>query len=451
MAGLLKSQTCSARASHVAPKTFASAHNLTPMRFRRPQAKHVLQQFGAAAGRERSQAVKSAAVEEQQSASAEVAPEQTQEVAPAEVQLTAEDCSLLDLDENQEHVLKWLLTKTDEEQDADLDEAMDFDEFGDEEYSELREEVDAMYDQFDYDFKVGDKVMGTVIELDDEGAYIEIGAKAAGFCPLTECSFAKLKTPLEVLRVGMRREFMVVEDENDEGEVVLSLAAMEANIFWQRIRQLQEEDVTVYVTVDSATKGGLLVTYGPSYEGFVPVSQFGPSITPESMEDLIGVTLPVKFLEVDEELERLVFSNKRASSNTEVQGFKVGDVVQGVVQSVKPYGAFVDLGGVTGLLHVSQISHERVQSVEKILSEGDKLKVMILSQDRDRGRVTLSTKKLEPTPGDMLRDPQMVFDKAEEMAATFRERVAAAELAARAEDSRPDDPFYEYNAAPYPQ
>ena len=116
-----------------------------------------------------------------------------------------------------------------------------------------------------------------------------------------------------------------------------------------------------------------------------------------------------------------MFSNKRASTATaELQGFKVGDVVSGVVQSVKPYGAFVDLGGVTGLLHISQITHERIMSIDKIINEGDKIKVLILSQDRERGRVTLSTKKLEPTPGDMLKDPQMVFEKAEEMAQGFR-------------------------------
>lgn len=120
----------------------------------------------------------------------------------------------------------------------------------------------------------------------------------------------------------------------------------------------------------------------------------------------------------------MVFSNKRASASADYTGFKIGDVVTGTVQRVQPYGAFVDLGGVTGLLHVSQISHERVTSVDKILSVGDKLKVMILSQDKDRGRVTLSTKKLEPTPGDMLKDPQLVFDKAEEMAETFKQRMS---------------------------
>lgn len=113
---------------------------------------------------------------------------------------------------------------------------------------------------------------------------------------------------------------------------------------------------------------------------------------------------------------------------------QMGDVLTGVVQYLRPYGAFLDLGnGAVGLLHVSQISHERVVSVDKILREGDKLKVMVLSMDPQRGRVTLSTKKLEPTPGDMLRDPQLVFERAEEMAATFRRRVEAAEQNAYAQ------------------
>uniref|UniRef100_A0A7R9VTI0 S1 motif domain-containing protein n=1 Tax=Chlamydomonas euryale TaxID=1486919 RepID=A0A7R9VTI0_9CHLO len=113
---------------------------------------------------------------------------------------------------------------------------------------------------------------------------------------------------------------------------------------------------------------------------------------------------------------------------------QIGDVVEGTVQSLRPYGAFLDLGnGTVGLLHVSQISHDRIISVDKILREGDRLKVMVLSMDQQRGRVTLSTKKLEPTPGDMLRDPQLVYEKAEEMAEAFRKRVDAAEVNARAQ------------------
>jgi len=374
-----------------------------------------------------------AAVEEQQTAPEDAAP------APAAASLVDTDADdIAELEEAQEELLKWMLFMPEEAQDADLDEGADLEQIvgdADDVDEELGEEVEAMLEQYDYEFKVGDKVMGVVYEVDEDGAYVEIGAKTAGFVPLAECSLAKLKTPLEVLRAGMRREFVVVEEEDEYGEVVLSLAALEASVFWARTRQLQEEDVTVNVTVLGATRGGLLVQYA-HLQGFVPLSQFGARISAEAMESLVGSEIAVKIQEVDEETERLVFSNRRASSDAEVRGFKVGDVVMGTVQTVKPYGAFIDIGGATGLLHVSQISHDRIFSVNDILSEGDRLKVMVLSQDRERGRVTLSTKKLEPTPGDMLKNPALVFEKAEEMAATFRERVLAAEAAARAEEMR---------------
>lgn len=104
-------------------------------------------------------------------------------------------------------------------------------------------------------------------------------------------------------------------------------------------------------------------------------------------------------------------------------GLKVGDLVEGVVQSIQDYGAFIDLdNGIVGLLHISQISHKRVLSVEDILEPGDRLKVLVLDLDAQRKRVELSTKKLEPSPGNMLRDRQLVFDRAEEMAENNKNR-----------------------------
>ncbi|KAJ9510236.1 hypothetical protein QJQ45_015719, partial [Haematococcus lacustris] len=349
------------------------------------------------------------------------------------------DLELAELDAAQEQLLSWMMFTEEAQQEEELDEMVDYDEFVDDEYAELFEEVEQMVDGEQLELKVGDKVKGVVYAVDGDGAYVEIGDKASGFVPLEECSFAKLKTPLEVVRVGMEREFVVIEREDKFGQTVLSLATEEVTMFWHRMRQLSEEDVTVYVKVESANKGGLLVKYGP-YDGFIPVSQFGPQVTPESMESLVGYDLPVKFLEINEDTDRLVFSNKRASSMSAagMQGYKIGDVVEGVVQSIKPYGAFVDLGGITGLLHLTQISHQRIMSVDKILKEGDKLKVMILSHDRDRGRVTLSTKKLEPNPGDMLTNPQLVYEKAEEMAELFKARVSAAETQSRTDDSTGD-------------
>jgi len=372
-----------------------------------------------------------AAAEEQETAYQQPEGEQPQVTAAAPID-QGRQYELEELDAAQEELLKWMLYLDKEEQQEDLDEMVDYSEFGDGEYEDIMEDVEDMMEQANYSFKPGDKIVGTVYEVDEDGAYVEIGAKSAGFVPLSECSLAKLKSPLEVLRPGMKREFVVVEEEDEYGEIILSLAAIEAEIFWARIRQLQEEDVAMYVKVASCNRGGLMVQY-QHVEGFIPVSHFGQNITAENMEEQIGAELLVKLLEVDEERERLVFSHRRASNDADVQGVKPGDVLVGVVQSVKPYGAFVDIGGIIGLLHISQITNERLTTVDQVLQVGDKLKVMVLSADSERGRVTLSTKKLEKNPGDMIKDPQLVFENAEAMAAVFKERIKVAEEEGRAD------------------
>ena len=100
---------------------------------------------------------------------------------------------------------------------------------------------------------------------------------------------------------------------------------------------------------------------------------------------------------------------------------EVGEVVVGSVKGIKPYGAFIDIGGVSGLLHISEISHEHIETPHNILNVSDQMKVMIIDLDSERGRISLSTKALEPEPGDMLTDPQKVFSKAEEMAAKYKQ------------------------------
>ena len=194
---------------------------------------------------------------------------------------------------------------------------------------------------------------------------------------------------------------------------------------------MQANDEAVNSVVLSVNRGGLLVEV-EHLRGFVPQSHIAMRVP--NREELIGQSVPVKFLEVDEEKNRLVMSNRLATDVVSGEGLGVGDVCKGVVQAVKPYGAFVDVGGISGLLHISQISHDRIVAVENVLAPGDELKVLILSKDAERSRLSLSTKKLEPSPGDMLRNPALVFEKADEMGRLFRERVAAAEAAAQADE-----------------
>ncbi|MFZ4557389.1 MAG: S1 RNA-binding domain-containing protein, partial [Pseudanabaena sp.] len=135
--------------------------------------------------------------------------------------------------------------------------------------------------------------------------------------------------------------------------------------------------------------------------------------------------LPLKFLEVDEDRNRLVLSHRRALVERKMNKLEVGEVVIGVVRGIKPYGAFIDIGGVSGLLHISEISHEHIETPHNVFNVNDEVKVMIIDLDAERGRISLSTKQLESEPGDMVKDPQLVYAKAEEMAAKYREQLNA--------------------------
>ncbi|CAM6050010.1 unnamed protein product [Sphagnum compactum] len=286
--------------------------------------------------------------------------------------------------------------------------------------------------KYDFSFEIGDTVKGIVFKTDYNGALIDIGAKAPAYLPLSEACIFKLKSVEEMgLVAGVEEEFSIIRDDDDNGRMILSLKKLQNDFSWERCRQLQMDDVVIRGKALSANRGGVVVEV-EGLRGFVPFSQISARQNPE---EVVDKELPLKFLEVDEERTRLVLSNRKAIAENHV-AFGIGSVVVGTVQTVKPYGAFIDIGGVSGLLHISQISHDRLTTVETVLSPGDKLKVMILSQDKERGRISLSTKKLEPTPGDMLRNPALVYEKADEMAKTFRQRVAQAEAAARAEELR---------------
>lgn len=291
------------------------------------------------------------------------------------------------------------------------------------------EDFHSSIEKYNFDSEIGTKVMGTVFHVDEEGAEVEVRAKSSAFLPLREVSIFNLKYAEQAgIYPGLREEFEILDENEYDDSYVLSLRKIQYDLAWERCRQLQTEDVIVKGKVVDANKGGI-VAIVEGLRGFVPFSQISSS---SEAEELFGKDIPLKFVELDEEQSRLVLSNRKAMADSQAQ-LGIGSVVTGTVQSLKPYGAFIDIGGINGLLHVSQISHDRVADIATVLSPGDTLKVMILSHDRERGRVSLSTKKLEPTPGDMIRNPTLVFEKAEEMAQTFRQRIAQAEAMARAD------------------
>ncbi|KAL6757415.1 hypothetical protein V8C86DRAFT_3026176 [Haematococcus lacustris] len=229
-------------------------------------------------------------------------------------------------------------------------------------------------------YKVGDVVEGAVRSIKPYGAFVDLGG-FVGLLHLTQVSHTRVKSVESILKEGNKLKVMIFSYDPEKGRVALSTKQLEPSP-GDMLRDPQ-------LVFDKAEE---------------TAEAFKSQVSEAAAQ--AGKVKPVKW-------------------DGRVLPFKVYDVVEGVVQSVQPYGAFVDLGGFVGLLHITQISHNRVEDVQSILKEGDKLKVMVLSHESDRGRVNLSTRKLEPTPGDMLRDPKLVFDKAEEMAEKFRIRVLA--------------------------
>ena len=281
------------------------------------------------------------------------------------------------------------------------------------------DEFAALLSKYDYNFKPGDIVSGTVFALESKGAMIGIGAKTAAFMPSQEVSINRVEGLSDVLQPGEIREFFIMSEENEDGQLALSIRRIEYQRAWERVRQLQKEDATIYSEVFATNRGGALVRV-EGLRGFIPGSHIS---TRKPKEELVADFLPLKFLEVDEERNRLVLSHRRALVERKMNRLEVGEVVIGTVRGIKPYGAFIDIGGVSGLLHISEISHEHIETPHSVLNVNDQMKVMIIDLDAERGRISLSTKALEPEPGDMLTDPQKVFEKAEEMAARYKQML----------------------------
>eukprot|EP00181_Compsopogon_caeruleus_P005709 CAMPEP_0184680174 /NCGR_PEP_ID=MMETSP0312-20130426/3053_1 /TAXON_ID=31354 /ORGANISM="Compsopogon coeruleus, Strain SAG 36.94" /LENGTH=376 /DNA_ID=CAMNT_0027130113 /DNA_START=158 /DNA_END=1288 /DNA_ORIENTATION=+ len=284
--------------------------------------------------------------------------------------------------------------------------------------------------KYERSFVIDDVCSGKVYAVEQTGALVDIGAKASAFLPLSEMAIHPPDAIEDLLQVGDERDFQIISSEDKNGQLTISCKRLEFARAWERLAQMQSEDVTVRATITSVNRGGAMVEV-ENLRGFVPGSHMSSTA---NAEEKIGSEIRLKFLEVDQEKGRVVMSERRALVEQQMTDLAPGVVMEGTVKSIKPYGAFVDVGGMSGLLHISQISHDHVDNIEKSLIIGMSIKCMIINQDKEKGRISLSTKTLEPEPGDMLKNPQLVYEKAEEMAERYHkkreeEKKAAADVA----------------------
>jgi len=281
---------------------------------------------------------------------------------------------------------------------------------GNESASFSAEDFAKALEQHDYQFSKGQVVRGKVFEYDSEGAYIDIGGKSPGFLPLREVATHRVENLEEALPQGEEREFVVIREQNAEGQVLLSIRELELRESWQQLQEIRDKEETIQVVVTGTNRGGVTVSVA-GLRGFIPRSHL---IDRDNLDVLVGQEIPTAIIDLDRDRDKIVLSYRLAARASQMGQLILGDLTDGKVVNLKPYGAFVDIGGVTGLLHVREMSRKRIESVENFLQVGQKIKVIIGDIDEWKGRVSLSTKGLEAYPGELLEQFDTVMATADE-------------------------------------
>ena len=258
----------------------------------------------------------------------------------------------------------------------------------------------------------GEVIKGTVIALESDGVYVDIGGKAPGFMPKSEAGLGVITNYQERFPKGLEVEVLVTREQNADGMVTISCRALELRKSWDKVKVLEKEGKVVQVIVSGFNRGGVTCDL-EGLRGFIPRSQLQDG---ENHQELVGKTLGVAFLEVNSGTRKLVLSEKRASVAARFQELEVGQLVDGLVASVKPYGLFIDLGGISGLLHQSAITNGSLRSIREVFDEGDRVSALITDLDPGRGRIGLNTAMLEGPPGELLIDKDKVMAEASDRA-----------------------------------
>lgn len=264
-------------------------------------------------------------------------------------------------------------------------------------------------EQHDYEFKKGQVVQGRVHNYENDGAYVDIGGKSLAYIPIDEVSTKLSGDWSEVLPLHEEMDFLIIQEQDADGQVTLSRRQLEVKQAWDDLAQLQENDKSVQVHVSAVNKGGVTVDFR-GLRGFIPRSHLSER---NDLESLVGQNLTVTFLEADRDRKKLVFSQRDAVRSASFSQLEIGQLVEGKIVAIKPFGVFVDFEGSTGLLHIKQISQNFIESLPAVFQIGQQIKAMIVSLDEGKGRISLSTRVLENYPGEMLEKMAEVMDTAE--------------------------------------
>ena len=251
-------------------------------------------------------------------------------------------------------------------------------------------------------FNDGDIVEGVIVKVDRDEVLLDIGYKTEGVIPSRELSIKHDVDPSEVVKVGDEVEALVLQKEDKEGRLILSKKRAQYERAWGTIEKIKDEDGVVTGTVIEVVKGGLILDIG--LRGFLPASLVEMRRV-RDLQPYVGKELEAKIIELDKNRNNVVLSRRAWLEQTQsevrstfLQTLQKGQVRSGVVSSIVNFGAFVDLGGVDGLVHVSELSWKHIDHPSEVVEVGQEVTVEVLDVDMDRERVSLSLKATQEDP-----------------------------------------------------
>jgi len=250
----------------------------------------------------------------------------------------------------------------------------------------------------------GSVVEGVVVHIDRDSVLVDIGTKSEGIIRRGELAGDPNLNPEDVVSVGEKIRVFILQQESQEGGPILSKKRADFMNAWDKVEHAFSTKETIKAMVTERVKGGLVVDLG--VRGFVPASHLSGGKM-KNLDKFVGQSLPFKVIELDRERRKVVLSNRLAVDEEREAARKVtwealaeGQVRDGVVRRITDYGAFVDLGGVDGLLHVSEMSWTRIGHPSEVVKVGEKLQVVILKLNKEQNRVSLGLRQILPDPWD---------------------------------------------------
>lgn len=262
----------------------------------------------------------------------------------------------------------------------------------------------------------GRVVRGTVVRVSPTSIVVDIGAKCEGVIEGRELEHLD-PSVVASLKPGDEISVCIVNADGPCGEIVLSLARAQLAKDWKQVKAMQERGETLTVTTTSANRGGLIADVG-QLRGFIPASQLSPSRNVprisdprclEVLQEMVGQCMEVQIIEIDPERNRLILSERAAergagSKRELFSSLKEGEIRRGRVSNLADFGAFVDMGGIDGLVHLSEMSWKRLEHPSEMLHVGQEVQVLVLSVEEERQRVALSIKRLSDDPWETIAE-----------------------------------------------